>query len=47
MSDSELSFAVTAEPLAVELEAIGGGLTAFNEADVGPAQRLPIGGRRA
>ena len=42
MSDPELSFAVTAEPLAVELEAIGGGLTAFNEGDVGPARRLPL-----
>ena len=42
MSDFELSFAITAEPLAVELEAISGGLTAFNEADVGPAQRLPL-----
>ena len=33
---------VTATPSPVELEAIGGGLAAFNEADVGPAERTPL-----
>jgi GNAT superfamily N-acetyltransferase len=33
---------VTAAPTPAELETIGGGLTAFNEADVGPAGRLPL-----
>lgn len=33
---------VTSEPSAAELEAIGGGLARFNEADVGPADRRPL-----
>lgn len=33
---------VTATPSPAELEAIGGALAAFNEADVGPADRLPL-----
>ena len=33
---------VTATPSPAELEAIGGGLAAFNEADVGPAERTPL-----
>jgi GNAT superfamily N-acetyltransferase len=33
---------VTANPSPAELEAIGGGLAAFNEADVGPADRTPL-----
>ena len=33
---------VTANPSPAELEAIGGGLAAFNEADVGPAERTPL-----
>jgi GNAT superfamily N-acetyltransferase len=36
---TELSLTVTATPSSVELEAIGGNLAAFNEADVGPAGR--------
>jgi GNAT superfamily N-acetyltransferase len=36
---TELSLTVTATPSPVELEAIGGNLAAFNEADVGPAGR--------
>jgi len=39
---SELKIDVTATPTAAELEAIGGNLAAFNEADVGPAQRQPL-----
>ena len=37
---SELT--VTAAPSPAELEAIGGGLAAYNEADVGPAERTPL-----
>jgi GNAT superfamily N-acetyltransferase len=33
---------VTATPTPAELETIGGALTAFNEADVGPAERVPL-----
>ena len=36
---SELSIEVTATPVPEDLELIGGRLTAFNEADVGPADR--------
>lgn len=36
---TDLSLTVTATPSSVELEAIGGNLAAFNEADVGPAGR--------
>jgi GNAT superfamily N-acetyltransferase len=36
---SELVVNVTATPSPAELETIGGALTAFNEADVGPADR--------
>jgi GNAT superfamily N-acetyltransferase len=39
---SELSIDVTATPAPEELELIGGRLTAFNEADVGPAGRQAI-----
>ena len=39
MNDPDLTFSVTGEPLVAELEEIGAGLTAFNEADVGPAGR--------
>ena len=39
---NELAINVTASPTAAELEAIGGNLTAFNEADVGPADRQPL-----
>ncbi len=39
---SELAISVTATPTAEELEIIGEGLAAFNEADVGPAHRLTI-----
>ena len=37
---SELT--VSAAPSPAELEAIGGGLAAYNEADVGPAERTPL-----
>jgi predicted GNAT family acetyltransferase len=37
-----LTFTVTGEPTAEELATIGGGLSAFNEADVGPAERQPF-----
>ncbi len=33
---------VTATPSPAELEAIGGGLAAFNESAVGPAERTPL-----
>jgi GNAT superfamily N-acetyltransferase len=33
---------VTATPTPAELEIIGGSLTAFNEADAGPAERMPL-----
>jgi len=39
---SELSIDVTATPTPEDLELIGGRLTAFNEADVGPAGRQAI-----
>ena len=37
-----LAIIVTDTPSSDELETIGGGLTAFNEADVGPAGRQPL-----
>lgn len=33
---------VTASPMAEELAVIGEGLTAFNDADVGPSERKPL-----
>ena len=42
MSDPDLTVTVTGEPLVAELEAIGAGLTGFNEAAFGPAHRTPI-----
>lgn len=39
---NEVSIAVTASPSAEELDTIGGNLAAFNEADVGPANRQPL-----
>lgn len=42
MSDPDVTMIVTDEPLSAELDAIGQGLTAFNETDVGPAHRLPL-----
>ena len=33
---------VTDMPTPAELETIGGGLSAFNESDVGPADRVPL-----
>lgn len=39
---SDLPFSITAAPTPDELEAIGSGLAAFNEADVGPADRTPL-----
>lgn len=33
---------VTATPSSAELEAIGGGLSAFNDSEVGPANRTPL-----
>ena len=33
---------VTEAPTPAELETIGGGLSAFNESDVGPAERSPL-----
>jgi GNAT superfamily N-acetyltransferase len=39
---SEPAITVTATPTPAELEAIGGGLAAFNESDVGPANRTPL-----
>ena len=39
---SDLAITVTAAPTAAELEAIGGKLAAFNECDVGPAERTPL-----
>ncbi|WP_055048117.1 GNAT family N-acetyltransferase [Devosia sp. A16] len=39
---SELSISVTETPTADELATIGGRLTAFNEGDVGPADRRPL-----
>lgn len=40
MTDLEIS--VTETPAAEDLAVIGGRLTAFNEADVGPADRRPV-----
>lgn len=37
-----VTLAVTAEPSAEDLAVIGNGLAAFNEADVGPANRVPL-----
>jgi GNAT superfamily N-acetyltransferase len=37
-----LTLAVTGDPSAEELAAVGGALTAFNEGDVGPAERRPL-----
>ena len=42
MSDPDVTLTVTSEPLVSELEAISSELTAFNEADVGPAYRTPL-----
>lgn len=39
---SELTLTVTSAPSAEELETIGAALAAFNESDVGPAERLAI-----
>jgi GNAT superfamily N-acetyltransferase len=39
---SDLSISVTADPSTGELESIAGNLTAFNEAEVGPADRQPL-----
>lgn len=39
---SDPAIVVTATPTPGELEAIGGGLSAFNESDVGPADRTPL-----
>jgi GNAT superfamily N-acetyltransferase len=39
---NELAIDVTASPSAADLETIGGGLAAFNEADVGLADRKPL-----
>ena len=33
---------VTDTPTPAELETVGGGLSAFNESDVGPAARIPL-----
>jgi GNAT superfamily N-acetyltransferase len=37
-----ISLSVTADPSAAELQALSAGLSAFNEADVGPADRRPL-----
>lgn len=39
---SDLALSVTAAPTPAELETIGGALAAFNEFDVGPAERTPL-----
>lgn len=39
---AESAISVTAAPTQAELDAIGGGLAAFNESDVGPANRVPL-----
>jgi GNAT superfamily N-acetyltransferase len=39
---SGVTLTVTSQPTASELETIGGGLAGFNEADVGPANRVPL-----
>ena len=39
---TELSISVTEAPAAEDLALIGGHLTAFNEGDVGPADRRPL-----
>jgi GNAT superfamily N-acetyltransferase len=39
---SGVTVTVTDAPTAEELTAIGGGLAAFNEADVGPPDRIPM-----
>ena len=39
---SKLKIEVTGSPSPTELDPIGSGLTAFNEADVGPAERKPL-----
>jgi GNAT superfamily N-acetyltransferase len=38
----KVTLTVTAEPAAEDVAAIGNGLAAFNEADVGPANRVPM-----
>ena len=37
-----VSLAVTAEPAAEDLAAIAAGLSSFNDADAGPANRVPL-----
>ena len=39
---SDISVSVTGTPSADDLETIGRGLSAFNDADVGPAERQPL-----
>jgi GNAT superfamily N-acetyltransferase len=39
---SEPAISVTASPTQAELDAIGGGLAAFNDSDVGPANRIAL-----
>lgn len=39
---SELELSLTATPVQADLDAISGGLAAFNEADVGPADRTAL-----
>jgi len=39
---SDLSLVVTATPADADLAAISGGLSSFNERDVGPASRVPL-----
>lgn len=39
---SGLSLTVTDSPTAAELDTIGQGLAAYNESDVGPANRVPL-----
>lgn len=37
-----VTLTVTSQPTTLELQAIGGGLAAFNDADVGPANRVSL-----
>lgn len=39
---NEVTISVTDDPCAADLDAIGHGLTAFNETDAGPADRKPL-----